>query len=399
MATQFDQQINEFNALRSPAVVGLDDTNSGDAQFQYVLYLYAWTGAFSAKPGTPQGTFKKPPLSNTNGYFDIAKVAKDYIEHRTDPQNVAEIEPVSGSIVNIALEAGYEASGVDASANNDASGFFGFDGYTEYLDGLNSGISGNVLTDQPSTIAISDVGNELLSFLWDNSNDVSAVTYIGTGGTEYTASITDYLGAKASVTTAGNKAGYIPIGANNLAAFAADLGSTTLDEVLSEGLGTVNIIDSTGGTLESYTIDQRCEPRYDIHTIFFINKYGLWDFLTCFKRANETQERRSSEYRKQASTLSGENLTYNTTVPQYTNYNVNGRGSITLNTDYQDAGITEIVRQIAMSEYILIQKNNETPYPVQFVDNSVPMQKEVNEKLITYSINFRKAFDTVNTMG
>jgi hypothetical protein len=133
-----------------------------------------------------------------------------------------------------------------------------------------------------------------------------------------------------------------------------------------------------------------CEPKYTPYQVSFINRYGVADFITFFKRSDESGAFTNDQYKKSiyqdgftsASLQNG----------QYQSFNINSRNSIRLNTGWVDENYDAVIEDILMSENvaILLDGNWVSANPQR---GSVDYQKEVNQKVINYQLTFDIAFN------
>jgi hypothetical protein len=151
------------------------------------------------------------------------------------------------------------------------------------------------------------------------------------------------------------------------------------------------ILKDTGGdpiaTVRYYLI---CEPKYTPYQIAFINRFGVADFITFFKRSDETGTFTQDSYQK--SIYNDGFTTPSLEVGKYNSFNVNSRNSLRLNTGFVDQNYDETIKDILMSEYVAVLDGSNW---VSVVPDrgSIEYQKSVNQKLINYTMTFTYAFD------
>ena len=133
-----------------------------------------------------------------------------------------------------------------------------------------------------------------------------------------------------------------------------------------------------------------CEPKYTPYQIAFINRFGVADFITFFKRSDERGNFTQDTYQK--SIYNDGFTTPSLEVGKYNSFNVNSRNSLTLNTGFVDQDYDETIKDILMSEYVAVLENNQW-IAVQPERGSIEYQKHVNQKLINYTLTFTYAFD------
>ena len=148
--------------------------------------------------------------------------------------------------------------------------------------------------------------------------------------------------------------------------------------------------DSGGDTITSVRYYLLCEPKYDPVQVAFINRFGVADFITFFKRSDTRGNFKQDSYQK--SIYNDGFTTPSLEVGKYTSFNVNSRNTLSLNTGFVDQDYDETIEDILMSEYVAVYTNSNW---VSAVPNrgTIEYQKSVNTKLINYTMSFDFAFD------
>jgi hypothetical protein len=148
--------------------------------------------------------------------------------------------------------------------------------------------------------------------------------------------------------------------------------------------------DSGGDTITSVRYYLICEPKYDPVQVAFINRFGVADFITFFKRSDERGNFTQDSYQK--SIYNDGFTTPSLEIGKYQSFNVNSRNTLTLNTGFVDQDYDETIEDILMSEYVAVYTNSNW---VSAVPNrgSIEYQKSVNTKLINYTMSFDFGFD------
>ena len=148
--------------------------------------------------------------------------------------------------------------------------------------------------------------------------------------------------------------------------------------------------DSGGDTITSVRYYLVCEPKYDPVQVAFINRFGVADFITFFKRSDTRGNFTQDSYQK--SIYNDGFTTPSLEVGKYQSFNVNSRNTLTLNTGFVDQDYDETIEDILMSEYVAVYTNSNW---VSAVPNrgTIEYQKSVNTKLINYTMSFDFGFD------
>ena len=75
----------------------------------------------------------------------------------------------------------------------------------------------------------------------------------------------------------------------------------------------------------------------------------------------------------------------------------NGKESITMNTGFYPQSYNEVVRQKMLAEQVWVDDLSNV-LPINLKSNSLQFKKSVNDKLITYTVQFDYAFDKINNI-
>jgi hypothetical protein len=155
------------------------------------------------------------------------------------------------------------------------------------------------------------------------------------------------------------------------------------DVILLDGEDSPNEI----GRVRYYVI---CEPKYDPVQVAFINRFGVADFITFFKRSDERGNFTQDSYQK--SIYNDGFTTPSLEIGKYQSFNVNSRNTLSVNTGFVDQDYDETIEDILMSEYVAVYTNSNW---VSAVPNrgSIEYQKSVNTRLINYTMSFDFGFD------
>jgi hypothetical protein len=148
-----------------------------------------------------------------------------------------------------------------------------------------------------------------------------------------------------------------------------------------------NAANTTLATVRYYVL---CEVKYTPVQVAFINRFGVADFITFFKRSDERGNFTQDSYQK--SIYNDGFTTPSLEVGKYTSFNVNSRNTLTLNTGFVDQNYDETIEDILMSEYVAVYINSNW---VSVVPNrgTIEYQKSINTQLINYTMSFDFGFD------
>ena len=148
-----------------------------------------------------------------------------------------------------------------------------------------------------------------------------------------------------------------------------------------------NAANTTIGTVRYYV---QCEAKYTPVQVAFINRFGVADFITFFKRSDERGNFTQDSYQK--SIYNDGFTTPSLEVGKYQSFNVNSRNTLTLNTGFVDQNYDETIEDILMSEYVAVYTNSNWVSVVP-QRGTIEYQKSINTKLINYTMSFDFGFD------
>ena len=83
--------------------------------------------------------------------------------------------------------------------------------------------------------------------------------------------------------------------------------------------------------------------------------------------------------------------------PQYKSRNITSRDNITLNTGYVNDSYNQVIEELLMSPICWIEKDSQQ-LPIIPQNRQVTFKTSLNDKLANYTIEFKFAFDKINTI-
>jgi hypothetical protein len=299
--------------------------------------------------GVLRYTLIKNVQQSTTVNFDIAELARDYIEITYQ----SDYEPQTVSIVTV---------------------------LTNY-DGLNG--TGSVV-DLPTTIT--DRGFEAYGTFEEEVNPEvpfrTAPTYLipTTDTNTFT------------IFAPNNTAGIIPniTSLNGLAVTpytVSDTSVTTVDSVVCN----IKRIDCT---------------KYGIgNKITYINKYGVQQDLWFFLKETKNLARTNEGYKSNTITYPSGGATYNVQNAPNKVFNTQAKQTHTLSSGYYPEFANQQFEELLLSEYVWFHKptsgvgvGSYIVVPVKVKTSSVAFKTSVNDRLIEYTMEFEEAFDYINNI-
>ena len=348
---------------RSPHIITIAEA----AQTGSKIELFLWNGTGSA-PASPQYTLSKliPATNYLVTEYNVSPYIREYIQWtvRQTPYNSFSASQTT-QYANVRIKRYKLASGTYTLL--DTTDYKGYDGFGYYEQGYNPSLNYDILHDEGTFYYLYD-GRSPNVFTNRRAGFIMVKT-----ATSYKAKYTNLVTG---------------------ATFTQTLTNNALIDVLrvypsyySSG-NTLEILDSGDAVIWTGTFKPQSNCKYDAVLCDFVNKYGCWQRTWFYAASNDTLTVESTEYNLMQTATN-----YNLIQGQRQVFNNNGKKSIKVNTDWVDESYNELLRQIMLSEKIII--NN---YPAKLNSKSTELFKSINTKMINYSLEFEFAYDVINSV-
>lgn len=347
---------------RSPYIVSIEEYGSSQTE----IYLYLWNGTGS-EPAYPTYVLSKnvPTPTNFLTQYNISPYITEFIDHAIR-QNIYPTYPINTPITQWCnVQVKRYADGVLLDTVDD----FGMIGYGYYSDGQNPD-NGLYFLDQttyyyPYSITENPAVNQL--------RQVGQLSlYAANGGTYRYTNLNTLAVSNNTFTITTQKFKDIPC-------------------VIAANIADGNKLEILGGStvLATYIFKPQEECYYNPITIDFVNKYGAWQRTFMFKASYQSLEVSNTEY----NLLQADLLSYDVLEGQRKTFNTNGNDKIKMNSGWVDAGYSEVLRQLMLSNRILINRS-----PAICLTKTLDIQDSLNINLINYQMEFKFAYDTINSV-
>ena len=338
---------------RSPYLIRIAETGQNGSKVE--LFLSATTFSVS-----PQYTLSKliPASNNIETLYDISPYIREYIRFASCSAggNAAVTNPTTER-VNVRVKR-YKLVGSTYTLLNTVD-YLAFDGSTYYESGYNFDLGNYGL----------DAGN----YYYNPTSDPGKIRV--TTGASFTAKYTNLSTATFTSLSISNGTFDIP------------RVRTTPNE-LAVG-NKVEILDAASAVVKTWYFYPLEECKYTPVIIDFVNKYGAWQREFFFKASNDNFSVENTEY----NLMQTNSFNYNTLEGQRKVFNANGKKSIKVNTGWVAESWKEVLKQIMLSERILIDNK-----PAKINSKSTELFKHINTKQINYSLEFEFAYDVINSV-
>ena len=355
---------SRFIAARSPYIIDINEAGQTGSKVE----LYLWnTGSV---PASPQYTLSKliPASNNLQTTYNISPYIREYISHKgfNNNYNTNNDYTSTNEYCNVGIRL-YKKVGLSTYVFLSGATLLGCDGYGYYEDLMNP-----------------DIGR----FFLDE----------GTYHYHYDGVDPDITGSRrAGIITMNLESGdyvkYTEIGTGNV-----DINNITVNGVYDiyrvypaayANGNKVEVFDNGDILLRTYTFLPYDECRYEPVVVDFINRYGGWQREFFFKASNISIGIDSVDYNLLQSDL----VNYSELEGQRAVFNANGREVIKANTGFVTEVFNSSLKQLMLSERILV--NNR---PAKLNTKSTELQKNINNKMINYQMEFEFANDIINSV-
>jgi hypothetical protein len=152
----------------------------------------------------------------------------------------------------------------------------------------------------------------------------------------------------------------------------------------------VNIIDDKNALLYSISTEEICEPKYPVQILWFVNKLGGWNQFAFFKASYNSIDVKNSDY-----SLMQKVVNYDFRKGQTKPFNINGNGSIKVNTGWVTEDYYEWIEQMMLSDTILYGASQ---IPVTIKTTSMQKKTILKDKNINYTLEFDFANKLINNI-
>jgi len=386
---------------RSPILITWNGTGSSASDIYYFkLEIYAWTGDKDVRPASPTYT-----IDRTSGFVnefptaDIAPILENEFNQRVtklDTEDLVTMSPDALLWVEVDYDIEYLSGGFVVNDTGTTTRFLVTDGYSKFTDGSNKDLGQAILIEDQDKyfyefdtynmpIYLGDVGSSY-------QTDVVKIKLVGSDASNDTIVVSNQTGEDAE-----DRVLLFPVGIPNLSNY-----------VFTEGLGLseprlldwwdVQILDSSDAVVDSRRFYNQCEPKYAPIQLQYINRYGMWDTMTFFKRSDTDLDISKETYRSVIGSASASGYTWGDQARGKRSYNEEMSKRITMNTGFIEEVSNENLEQLLMSPYVVMTINRTTTRvqdtytiaqdfrAVNVLSESLRLQKHINEKTINYTI-------------
>lgn len=359
--------------VRSPYFISVTGSANDDTRVD----LYIWNGT-GAAPGTPTRVLSKPIPSSviTQADYNISPYVREYIEFEAVQANTnynTNAAATTTEWCNVVVKTYLNGALVETLTHK------AFDGYSEYLDGMNYEQTNDVHLSEGTYYYYYDPVNAIASYDSIRPGNLQVVT----GSINYT------------------KVKYTNL--DTLATTTVNLNSSEVRRIYRVtptyyGYRVkTEVLDDTNAVIATFYFYPIEECRYNVITVDFVNRYGAWDRTFMFKASRNDLSYKGTDYN-----LAPDAANYNEAFGTKAVYNVNYNEGISCNTGWVNEEYHVQLRQLLASERVILSSLSEFGdrilIPVKLRTKQLNVQKHINDKLINYTVEFDYAFDGLNNV-
>jgi hypothetical protein len=299
--------------------------------------------------GTLRYTLVKNVQPSTTINFDIAELARDYIEIEYQSTYVPQTVAIVTVLTN---KDGLNGTGSDVGTATTITDK-GFEAYGVFTEGVNPEVP---------------FGRSLPTYLIPINETTTPDTF--------------------TILAPNNQAGKIP-------------SITSLSGVIATSFtaSDTSVTNVDGIVCNIKRID--CTKYGDGNRIIYINKYGaqqdLWFFLKETRNINRTNE----GYKSNTITYPSGGATYSVQDAPNKVFNTQAKQTHTFSSGYYPEFANEQFEELLLSEFIwwsTVKKGVGVVIPLKVKTSTVAFKTSVNDRLIEYTIEFEEAFDYINNI-
>ncbi len=295
--------------------------------------------------GTLRYTLIKNVQPSTTINFDIAELARDYIEIAYQSNYVPQTVAIQTILTNYS---GLNGTGTP-SLTGEQYDDIGFEAYGTFEEEVNP---------------VVPFGRTLPTLLIPINEDTDEFTILAPNNQA-------------------GKISYLTSSLNGAESYAA--GDTTV---------TIQGVDCSIKRID-------CTKYGDGKRIIYINKYGAQQDLWFFLKETRNIARTNEGYKSNTITYPSGGAEYNIQNAPNKVFNTQAKQTHTLSSGYYPEFLNQQFEELLLSEYIWLstfKKGSGVIIPVKVKTSSVAFKTSVNDRLIEYTMEFEEAFDYINNI-
>ena len=377
--------------LRSPYYTGTAVTNTASA----TLDITIWEGSSALTPlPAPQYSLRKSAIgTDVKVFFEISELIRDYIDITFDGD-------YNGKTIWVnTINTAFDSDNIVINTPINSSPTLALDGYYYFEEAQlptppvlisnreifaldDNAFRIPIYTESQPTVTFINKGKVVLSESFSSSlNSSEQVKYISVNGSDK-----NWDSFQERVLS------------DNSASYETNSCIRKFFNTYSIGEVDKVIISSSNSKLQTININLVEECKYQPKKVTFINKFGVLQDMYFFKKSVEEMTVSKESYK---SNIIGDYGIYNYTNHVNRDFNVVANESITLSSGYLSEEYNEVFKQLLLSEKVWVTniiETGEQVLPINVKTSDITYKTSLNDKLVEYTIEFDKSFDTINNI-
>ena len=349
---------------RSPFIIDINESGQTGSKVEITIWNEGIT-----EPILPTYTLTKNVPSSTNPLttYNVSPFIREYINlsNTNGLYNTYNVDLNSSYYANVRIKRFKDVSGTFSLLNNIT--YKAFDGFGLFTEGYNVDLGRVMLDEGTYTYHKPDLNN--LSLDNNKAGDITIMTEVN-DIVRYR-NLSDGTITNETISTAGVRV-FPRVHHTNL-----------------EDGNKFELVNSTFGVDFTATFKPVCEERYTPIFIDYVNRHGAWSRTFLYKVSKESFNVTSKDF----SSLHSDLVNYSVKEAQMSSFNFSGSESIEGNSGFVTEEFAEEIKQIMLSERILVNGN-----PAKMDTNSIDIQKSINNKTINYKLKFKFANNYMNSI-
>jgi hypothetical protein len=417
-------------AARSPILITWNGTGLSPSDIRYFkLEVYAWTGEEASRPASPIYTIdRQSGFVDSYPTADIAPLLENEFANRISKlysDGIVYNSPDSQLFVQVDYDIEYLSDPFVVNDTGSTEIFIATYGYGKFVEGANHRIQGPLLQEKdryayekdawmlPIYLGLHGEGLDIIYGYRDrviaDGGTVEALSCCNIGlanikvlnddATSYQYAVTE---ADVYETKVEERVLLFPSGIANLSNWKVNQGYGGTAPYRTDYYD-VQLLDGFNNVIDSLRVYNECEPKYDPVSLYFVNRYGTWDYVTFLKRSDKDLTLEKESYRSTIGNASASGYTWGNQARGVRTYNHQVTHKMTLNTGFVSEDYGEVMEQLLMSEYVLMVFDRTTVQSgfgfdisqsqraVNIQTESLRLQKHINDKTINYTIDIEMA--------
>lgn len=381
--TIHDQPLSQTLA-RSPALYLIsDDRTAADINVEFIARVFVWDNEYVGKP-TEYIELKRLPNTSYSARFNTSNILRTYFEQIFRPTGLRS----ETMIFNTQIDFWYQSDTVtpDFNTPDETSSLIQFvDGYSSPHDGWNiSNEFDRFLTDRPTKTNIPIDAYFSLGLRYDATSNIKVVYIENDLGESFEY---DLLIEITPIEAANDNLIHCYTG-GDVTQYGFDKLNTTWYFV--EGR---DDLDAAVTERYYFYITEPCKWGYQ--NISFVNKYGVWDYVQMWGRMDEKYKVDREEFMTSGLYEDEQNFV-KWPDGQYRMTNTTAIDMYSMNTGFVPEQMSEVVKQLMLSETV---RDADTQNPLTIESKGMEYKVKPNNRMINYTINFKSAFSTINSLS